>query len=194
MLFSSFTWTQFFVTVITLTSLYYLCVVSLFYRAEVVNFFTQIFRPAIPQVIPGPGHSPEEPIGKVTSSGEFSLMDPSAMDFADEAQDTSTDADYYQGNQLTTGPKKQVCPAASLVEVAEFTEELKILFQAISESGGDEVLFSMLFSSLLDRYPAVKTSSSRKALDASILQMSTEIPALKLSRQKLNQLWDKHPA
>jgi hypothetical protein len=194
MLFSSFSWTQFFVTVITLTSLYYLCIVSLLYRVEVVSFLKRILRPAIPQVIPGQGSPADETMGKVSSASEFSLSDPSAMDFADQEQDTSLDPDDQQKSELSPALEKQVCPATSLAEVAEFTGELKILFQAIRESGGDETLFNILFSSLVDRYPAIKTSVSRKALDTSILQMGTEVPSLKLSGQKLNQLWDKHPA
>jgi hypothetical protein len=194
MLFSSFSWTQFFVAVITLTSLYYLCTVCLLYRAKLLGFVKRVLRPAIPQVVPGPPALAEEPMGKVSSDSEFNLLDPSAMDFTDEEQDTSLEFE----NQVESAPtpllEKQDCPVSSLDEVADFTQELKIVFQAMSESGGDETLFNVLFSSLLDRHPGTKTSSSRKDLDAAILQMSSEIPTLKLSRQKLTQLWDKHPA
>jgi hypothetical protein len=51
-------------------------------------------------------------------------------------------------------------------------------------------MFNLLFSSLVSRYPRLKSSTGRKALDAMILQMSAEIPVLKLSENKLKQLWD----
>jgi hypothetical protein len=193
MLFSPFTWTQFFVTVITLTSLYYCCVLLLLYRAALAGFLKRIFRAAIPVLSASAKSSLDDPMGEVTSESEFSLSDPSTMDFSDEGQERSID-----DNQASTTPsleaEKHDCPAGGFAEIADFTEELKILFHALKESGGNENLFNMLFSSLLERYPGIKTSTSRKALDASILQMSTEIPTLKLSKEKLDQLWGKYPA
>lgn len=188
MLFSPFTWMQFFVSVITLTSLYYCCVLLLLYRAALAGFLRRIFNPAIPVLSAQAKDSPDEPMGEVTSESEFSLSDPSDMDFSDEGAERSTD-DNQAASKRSTQPEKHLCPAAGFGEIADFTQELKILFQALKESGGDENLFNMLFSSLLDRYPGIKTSTSKKALDASILQMSTEIPALRLNKEKLDQLW-----
>jgi len=194
MLFSPFTWTQFFVAVITLTSLYYLYVLLWLYRAALISLFKRIARPAIPLASAHPGSAPDDPMGKVSSVSQFSLSDPSTIDFADDGVERSTGFDNKAGNEQTSRSDKQVCPAASIGEIADFTEELKIVFQALGESGGDENLFNMLFSSLVDRYPGTKTSASRKALDVTILRMSAGVPALNLSQNKLNELWDKNPA
>jgi hypothetical protein len=91
MLFSSFSWTQFFIAVMTLTSLYYLCVLLSLYREEFIRFSKRLFRPAILKVNPKSGISPNDPMGKISSASEFSLSDSSTIDFADEDIQLSTD-------------------------------------------------------------------------------------------------------
>lgn len=173
---SSFTWTQYLVFIASLTALYYVWVFMRYYYHDLESqLMSRLPLKNRTKTDSSPGQIPNV-LGKINTPEELSLSDGADLEFAD-ADDK--------------GPKSQSgCPASYLLgTVPDFLKEMKILFQALRESQGDQAMFVLLFKALKTKYPEVAASNQRSIIDVQILEMAAAVSGLELTQSKLDELW-----
>lgn len=182
---SSISWTNYLLSLISLTAVYYAAVISIYYRSELLALFSGNLRHKDPNDAPSLKPVEHSALLGLVKPADYMSSNPEEMHFDPES-------DEQENEEAEMSSQRQDCPASYLLgSVPDFLKELEITFQALAESGGDLPLFEVLFTELLNKYPEITSGAHRRQVVAAVCEMGSRLPDLHISEDVLNEIWDQ---
>jgi hypothetical protein len=182
---SSISWTNYLLSLISLTAVYYAAVISICYRSEMFALFSGSLRHKDTTDPPSLKPADHSALLGAVKPADFMSSNPEEMHFDPES-------DQQHNEEAEMSGHLQDCPASYLLgSVPDFLKELEITFQALAESGGDLPLFEVLFTELLKKYPEITSGAHRRQVVVAACEMGSRLPSLELSEDVLNGIWDQ---
>lgn len=175
-----FTWHQFLIAALIFTLAWYLAIILLYYRRELVEFVSSKNKHKPPEKLrreweeeleeDGPDDDQESVIGKPTIPEGIIEMGMNQFGFAPKERTTDE-----QGNQ------KEI----QLAIIPDVLEELKNIFRVLEKENGVKEDFITLFALVTSKYPAIRDTPNLEAINDYI----RENLAFDISDEELNDLW-----
>jgi len=174
-----FTWQQFLVAALVLSSIWYTVVILLFYRQRIQDYLNGKKDSGLPEPL---GHAWDEEFEDESLGGEDDLMGKSALP---EGMSKLSMAQFgfapsMEEESLDTGRERQQSV------VPDVLEELKSIFHILETQQGTKQDFISLFGLVSAKYPNIKGTSNQHALNDYI----RENVLFPISDEELDNLWN----
>jgi hypothetical protein len=178
-----FSWGHFLIATVVLNLVWYVFVVLVFYRAEVMAFLGRGAGDSVPTGNGG-GFVKAQPTGKATSDG-------------DESIEREVDAALMGSSRLPDGVEVKTSAQVSFSAsdgdgrydqvglVADVVQELKIVFSELEKKAGDKRDFFRLLERVKDDYGPIGGHPSVGALSAFIVERAP----FHLTSDEIDNLW-----
>jgi hypothetical protein len=166
------TWHQYFTLIGSLTLLYYVLILWLYYKTEILAAFAPKTQTASP--ITSPGNIQQQPLmGEPEFDGQQTV---GAEDIFFAAPDEEENEQETPTTEATKQPDIPTMPDETFLlgPVADFLKELKSSFSLLKEAQGDKEEFLTLLGILSEKYNTVMQSAYRPLLEVFILELATE--------------------